>query len=230
VVASLESSTGTKLGVTVLAPGAPGSSAVSAGSWQSGHAWSTAKVPVAIAALSADPDGNDASAVAAITVSDNAAAERLWGSLGTPSQAADAADAVLRRGGDVTTRVERTKTRPEYTAFGQTVWSLADQALFAASFPVDQASNRVWELMGQIDSSQRWGLGEFAGAHFKGGWGPDDSGYVVRQFGQLPLAGGCAAIAVGTWAPSFEAGTKALTQVAKALANKPDLLPVGPCR
>ncbi|MDR0593487.1 MAG: hypothetical protein LBG60_09605 [Bifidobacteriaceae bacterium] len=227
-VAAVEASSGARLGVAVLAAG--GAAPVSAGSWPTGHAWSTAKVPVAIAALAADGSpANDALAAAAITLSDNAAAEQLWTGLGDSDQAGSAVDAVLREAGSAT-GVQRTRTRPEYTAFGQTTWSLADQAGFAARFPGGQAADRVWALMDQIDSSQSWGLGRFAGAHFKGGWGPDDSGYVVRQFGQVPVASGCAAIAIGGWAPSFEAGTAALDGLAQALLALSDRLPAGPCR
>jgi hypothetical protein len=204
---------------------------VSAGSWTTGHAWSTIKVPLAIAALSALPgEASDARAAQAITISDNASAQAMWDSLGAPAAAGAAVDAVLRDGGDLATNVQQTKTRPEFTAFGQTTWSLADQAAFAARFPAGAPAARVWELMGQIDSSQRWGLGAFAGAHFKGGWGPDDAGYVVRQFGQVPVAGGCSAVAIGAWAPNFDAGVRALNALAEALAAMADGLPSGPCR
>jgi hypothetical protein len=233
IITELESTTGTKLGLAALAAGAAGSpaTAVTAGSWRSGHAWSTIKVPLAVAALGGRSGQTvDAAAAKAITVSDNEAAQTLWDTLGTPDQAGPAVEAVLRQGGDQTTSVQRTRTRAEFSAFGQTDWSLVDQAAFAAGFPAGEAANQVWELMGQIDSSQRWGLGKFDGAHFKGGWGPDDSGYVVRQFGQIPVPGGCAAIALGTWAPSFEAGTRVLDQLAADLAAMTDILPAGPCR
>lgn len=38
--------------------------------------------------------------------------------------------------------------------------------------------------MGNSDEAQSYGLGVIEGAHFKGGWGPDDEtgSYTVRQF------------------------------------------------
>ncbi|MDR3107125.1 MAG: hypothetical protein LBU05_02850, partial [Bifidobacteriaceae bacterium] len=168
-------------------------------------------------------------ATAAITNSDNAAAEQLWTGLGGADQAGAAVDAVLRDGGS-SVQIQRTRTRSEYTAFGQTVWSLADQAAFAANFPAGAAADRIWSLMGQITPTQRWGLGAFAGARFKGGWGPDDGGYVVRQFGQAPVSGGCAAIAIGAWAPNFNSGVRALDSLASTLSRLSDSLPAGPCR
>jgi hypothetical protein len=232
MVTSLEAAAGTKLGVAVLAAGSgPDAVVMTAGSWTSGHAWSTIKAPLAVAALGATPGGaTDASAAKAITVSDNSAAEALWAGLGTADQAGAAVDAVLREGGDPVTLTQRTKTRPEFSPFGQTVWSLTDQAVFAADFPAGTAGDRVWGLMGQIDASQRWGLGAFEGARFKGGWGPDDSGYVVRQFGQIPVDGGCAAVAVGAWALDFDAGTRALTDLASALTELTGRFPAGACR
>lgn len=59
--------------------------------------WSTAKVPIAIAALRNDPSLQGAM-TQAIQNSDNAAAETLWGSLGSPEQAAEATGAVIREG------------------------------------------------------------------------------------------------------------------------------------
>jgi hypothetical protein len=229
-VAALESSTGAQLGVAWLAAGGEAAGVASAGSWSTGHAWSTVKVPIAIAALDAHGASADAAAGLAITQSDNAAAGQLWDLLGADRPAADATEAVLRAGGDLATAVQPAKTRPEFSAFGQTLWDLRAQAGFAAQFPAGESADRVWELMGQIDSSQRWGLGRFDGAHFKGGWGPDDSGYVVRQFGQVPVGGGCTAIAVGAWAPTFAAGTRALDQLADTLAALSAQFPTGTCR
>ncbi|MDR2372782.1 MAG: hypothetical protein LBD77_01495 [Bifidobacteriaceae bacterium] len=167
--------------------------------------------------------GSDAAAVLAITQSDNAAARELWNSIGAAGDAAAAAEAVLRAGGDPATAILP-------TPFGHTVWDLGAQAGFAANFPSGAAADRVWELMGQIDQSQRWGLGRFDGARFKGGWSPDDAAYLVRQFGQVPLGAGCAAVAMAAGAPSFEAGTDAMNQLADALAVLAESLPTGNCR
>jgi beta-lactamase class A len=229
-VASVEAATGAKLGVAVAAAGG-GDRPVEAGSWASGHAWSTIKAPLAVAALEAAPGpAADSAAVRAITVSDNAGAEALWDALGASEQAGAAVDGVLRAGGDAATVTQRTKTRSEFSPYGQTTWSLAAQASFAARFPAGAAGDRVWDLRGQIAPPQRWGLGRFDGAHFTGGWGPDDSGYVVRQFGQVPASDGCTAVALGAWAPNFDAGTRALSQLADAMKGLVDSFPSGPCR
>ncbi|MDR2378318.1 MAG: hypothetical protein LBD70_02665 [Bifidobacteriaceae bacterium] len=220
-VAALEAETGTSLGVALLAAGGDAASTISAGSWVSGRAWSTIKVPIAIAALEAG--GSDAAAVLAITQSDNAAARELWNSIGAAEAAGAATDAVLRAGGDSATAVQR-------LPFGYTVWDLTAQAGFAAHFPAGAAADRVWDLMGQIDSSQRWGLGRLDAARFKGGWSPDDAGYTVRQFGQAPLANGCVAVAIAADASSFEAGAAALDRLADRLAALAEVLPTGPCR
>jgi hypothetical protein len=220
-VAGIEAETGATLGVALLAAGADPTALVSAGTWVSGRAWSTIKVPITIAAL--DAGGSGAAAVLAITQSDNAAARQLWNSLGDREAAAAATEAVLAADPAQTTTVER-------IPFGHTVWDLAAQARFAAAFPTSAGAERVWELMAQIDPSQSWGLGRFDGAHFKGGWSPDQDGYVVRQFGQVPLPTGCAAIAIGATAATFQTGTDALNQLADALANLAGHLPTGPCR
>ena len=154
---------------------------VSLGAWSSGVAWSTIKVPLAIAALEDDPEEGSADLVfKTITQSDNAAAEELWSQLG--DSAAQLVQSVIREAGDPITVVESRRLRAEYTPFGQTRWSLADQARFAAGLSRVPGASRVIDLMGDLSADHRWGL---AGKGFaaKGGWGPgiaDD--YLVRQF------------------------------------------------
>ena len=154
---------------------------VSLGAWSSGVAWSTIKVPLVIAALADDLEEDVADLVfKTITHSDNAAAEELWSQLG--DSAAQLVQAVIRAAGDPTTVVESRRLRAEYTPFGQTRWSLADQARFAAGLSRVPEASRVIDLMRTLSTDHRWGL---AGKGFaaKGGWGPgiaDD--YLVRQF------------------------------------------------
>jgi len=62
--------------------------------------------------------------------------------------------------------------RPQFTAFGQTIWALTDQARFTASAVCDSSNAPIFTLMGQVESDQRWGLGVIPDARFKGGWGP----------------------------------------------------------
>jgi outer membrane murein-binding lipoprotein Lpp len=208
------------------------------GSLADGAAWSTIKVPLAVAAVRADgrrPSATTARLVTrAVTASDNAAAESLWARLGPASAAASAVQAVLRDAGDGTTRVESRRVRPPYTAFGQTLWSLERQAVFAARLPCLGGAAPVVDAMGQVTSSQRWGLGTLGtGTLFKGGWGPGtDGGYLVRQLGVIPLPqGGMVAVAVAARPAdgSFATGTAHLDAIATWLKSHLRDLPQGRC-
>ena len=60
-----------------------------------------------------------------------------------------------------------------------------------------ESMNRTLAAMGRIVPGQRWGLGAdelsaagFTSVAFKGGWGPEDGGYVARQLGILTRADG----------------------------------------
>jgi hypothetical protein len=128
----------------------------------------------------------------AITESDNAAAMELWTRLGSPTAAAAQTQAVRREGGDTTTVVPAQQLRPPYSPFGQSDWSLAGQATFAASLPCMANTGPVLELMSQITPSQHWGIGTIrTTVAFKGGWGPGtDGSYLVRQMAVVRLADG----------------------------------------
>lgn len=193
-------------------------------------AWSTSKVPIAIAVeRTSRASGLRPSMRSAITASDNDAAETLWQSLGTPDRAATATNAVLRDFGDPSTQTQSQRVRPPYTAFGQTTWSLADQARFGASLPCRVEAQPVYAAMGQIISSQKWGLGTIPDAHFKGGWGPSTSGYLVRQFGVIDTPNGQVAVAIAVEAASFEQGTTTLSRTARWVQSQANELPAGRC-
>lgn len=157
---------------------------VSAGDNTARPAWSSSKVPLAIAALNRDPS-LEPDAAAAITVSDNAAATRLRQSLGTPEQAAQAVSAVIAQSG-VHVDVPVVPPRPEFSAFGQTAWTPVQQAQFAAYLPCIAGSETVRSMMGAVVPAQAYGLGRLA-IEFKGGWGPTtpSGAYEVRQLGLL---------------------------------------------
>lgn len=159
-----------------------GSTTVAAGDISDAPSWSTIKVPIAIAALRQDPS-QLANATAAIQWSDNAAAEALWESLGTPDQAGIATGDVMAEGGSgfpINTMV----TRSGFSSFGQTMWSTNDQARFVANLGCISGSAPVLQNMGMVEPSQSWGIGQLPGAKFKGGWGPKpDGAYSARQFG-----------------------------------------------
>jgi hypothetical protein len=229
--ARLQATLNAAAGIAVSAVGS-GQDPMTLGDWQSGVAWSTIKVPLIIAALrQRDSPTVTAAMRAAITESDNAAAESVWASLGDPVTAAHKVEDVLRQTGDPTT-VQWQKVRPEYTAFGQTDWSLANQARFVSAAVCNRANAPVFDLMGQIEPDQSWGIGTIGGTQFKGGWGPSPAGsYLVRQIGVLTTAHGRIAVALAAAPASgkFDDGTAALTAMASWLTAHLANLPSGQC-
>jgi hypothetical protein len=203
-------------------------------------AWSTIKVPIALAIetrAAGQPSPSERSLLAqAITASDNAAAESLWDSLGAPSDAARAVQDILARTGDTSTRVETRILRPGFTSFGQTRWSLAAQQRFIAGLPCLRHAAPVLSLMQQVIPDQRWGLGSVGAAQFKGGWGPElRGGYLTRQMGIVRLDNGrllATSMATLPADGSFETGTANITQIAKWLVAHVDARRVPPtnCR
>ena len=220
--------------VTGIAIGAVGDGHVPLilGDWPSGPAWSTMKVPLVIAALrEEDPPKVTDAMTAAITESDNAAAESIWESLGDPVSAEHKVEAVLRETGDPTT-VQSQKVRPEFTAFGQTDWKLADQVRFLSKAACDSRDGPVFNMMGEITPDQRWGLAVIPNAPYKGGWGPSPSGsYLVRQIGLVSTPAGTAAIAIAAQPSSgtFSDGIAELTRIAGWIQAHIDELPAGRC-
>lgn len=201
------------------------------GSLQNGVAWSTIKVPLAIAAIHANRPNAQDLAARAVTASDNDAAEQLWSSLGPAPQAAQQVQAVLRAGGDTGTAVESRRLRPEFSAFGQTQWPLARQAVFAAHLPCMAAAAPVVVLMRNTVPNQRWGLATI-GAPTKGGWGPGPGGgYLVRQFGIVGTPAGSLAVALAAEPKdgSFDSGVAALNQMTQWLSANAAQLPGGRC-
>ncbi|EUA00995.1 beta-lactamase enzyme family protein [Mycobacterium kansasii 732] len=199
------------IGMAVAAPGR--TETYSAGRWSAGVAWSTIKVPLAIAALRRERTRAKDWAVTAITESDNLAAEVLWSQLGDPADAAQQVQAVLREAGDARTVVESRRLRQGFTAFGQTQWPLDRQAQFAAYLPGLSEADRVIDLMHCLVGDHRWGLAAKDVAA-KGGWGPgSDGGYLVRQFGVFPTGSGYAGVALAAEAKAFDAGVDALNRM-----------------
>ncbi|WP_260853565.1 hypothetical protein [Corynebacterium glyciniphilum] len=188
-------------------------------------AWSTSKVPLAIAALNNAPGDETLAGQMrqAITASDNDAAEALWASLGDPQDAAAAVQDVLREGGDMTTTVPAEKRRAEFSTFGQTTWTLDDQVTFASELRCVSGSDPVLDAMGQVSADQSYGLGQFDGARFKGGWGPREDGtYLLRQFGLIPVNDGTmvpVAVAATATDGSYESAQGVLDQVVESVRD-----------
>ncbi|WP_063920826.1 hypothetical protein [Nocardia mikamii] len=202
------------------------------GDWTTGPSWSTMKVPLTLAVLRTNGNTSTYQMSAAITESDNSAADGLWQALGAPDAAAKAVQSVLREGGDTTTTVPATRSRAEYSAFGQADWSLADQVRWASRLPCLPDADTVTTLMGKVVWGQQWGLGHLDNTRFKGGWGPDPSGnYLVRQFGLLTTPNGDVAISLAAQATSgtFDDGTQILNKMAGLITKHLDDLPAGHC-
>lgn len=228
--AELQRTTRGSIGLAAMPVG--GSGVIHFGDWTTGPAWSTIKVPLVLAAQRHAPGTNAYASTAAITESDNTAADALWQSLGDPAEAAAAVQDVLREGGDAVTTVPATRQRAEHSVFGQAEWSLADQVAFAAELPCLPGAAAVTSLMAQIVPVHRWGLGTVSGADFKGGWGPDESGdYLVRQFGLVDGPNGQIAVAIAAQPESgtFNDGMVALNEMAAILAAHLTELPGGRC-
>lgn len=219
------------IGLTVGPVGATGN-VQTFGSWATGPAWSTSKVPLVIAAMRQQNSSTPSPAMrAAITESDNAAAEEIWESLGNPAAAAQEVEEVLRQTGDPTV-VESRRVRPQYTAFGQTIWSLTNQEHFLSQAACDPRNAPVLQMMNHIESEQRWGLGSIDDTKFKGGWGPStDERYLVRQLGLIPAPHGTLTVAVAAEpaSGSFNDGIAALNAIAKWISSHLQQLPAGNC-
>jgi hypothetical protein len=198
----------------------------SLGRWTSGVAWSTIKVPLAIAALRADSARAQDLVVKAITESDNPASERLWSQLGNPADAARKVQRIIGECGDAATVVELRRLRRGFTAFGQTQWTLEGQARFAAQLSLIPDGAAVIDLMHQLTIGQRWGLAA-KGYAAKAGWGPGIQGdYLVRQFGIVPTQSGEWGVALAAEAHDgvLETGVEVVNSLSDWLVSRLPLL------
>lgn len=220
---------GTPVGLAATPVG--GGEVVSIGDDEVSVAWSTMKVPVALAASRAHPD--DAATSADITVaieeSDNEAALRLWAGLGGGTAARRAVTKVLREAGDTRTRVEGRQSVLGYSPFGQTRWRLTDQARFVAGLACVEDAGTVLDPMGRVVEWQRWGLLRLPGARAKGGWGPTEDGYVLRQMGLVRGSGGRVAVTVQVRTDTHEEATAIVDEVAGVLRTHRSDLAGGRC-
>ncbi|HTY95473.1 MAG TPA: hypothetical protein VMB91_00410 [Solirubrobacteraceae bacterium] len=201
------------------------------------HGWSTTKVLVLTSLLKVRgrtglTAAERAWARSAITESDNESVLLLFGDLerlqGGLRRASAYMESVLRDAGDTTTRVA-TAPPPAgaVTTFGQTEWSPGEAVGFFRALALGcllgpEQTSYVLGLMQHIISSESWGLGSggFTRLAFKGGWGPEGDGYLVRQSGIVdPGSPDGAAIAIVTRAPDFATGTTTLTRVARWLEH-----------
>lgn len=158
-------------------------------------AWSTMKVPIAIAAEEAgvaEPEWIDTS----VTFSDNSSAFLLFAALGGDDRSVKAVEELLGRHGNAPD-IAALGLHGGSVPYGWTPWPLSDQAAFATQLPCIEAAEYTYDRMGEIVEWQRYGLGQLPDARFKGGWGPDaDDLYTVRQFGTVPVDDGLIGLAI----------------------------------
>lgn len=208
-----------------------GATTIEAGRTAPEAAWSTSKVPVLIAAnRTGAADSQLVSS--AITYSDNEAAKAAWAGLGEGAAAAQAAQSVIAEAGDTATQVQSQVTRPEFTAFGQTMWSVGNQAKFMAGVRCVEGAQPIIDAMGVADPAQTYGLRTLPGALMKGGWGPSPAGaYDVRQMGIVQLGGHDVAVALIASSPDrqYASTQTVLTSMAEALAQAETQWPSPAC-
>lgn len=170
------------------------------GSVRAPHAWSTIKPVIAVAVAREHPftAAQAAQVEAAIANSDNAAAEALFADLGPRPRANDALDAALELAGD-STPVNRARTRPEFSTYGQTEWPLAEagrfyRALANGCLAGPRATRTILGAMGSVTAAggSTWGLAPagFAPLAFKDGLGPESGldDYTAEQYGIVGAA------------------------------------------
>ncbi len=217
------------------------SKATSFGSDQPAHGWSTTKIPVITALMTAlgsrELSHEQQSEVrSAITESSNEAILSLFHALegikGGLVGASEAVETELRESGDRYTIVSTEPPPPgAVTTFGQTRWAPEAATLFFSALDAGCLLSRprtrhILSLMQQIEPSESWGLGHAGFAHvaFKGGWGPEGDAYLVRQSGIIdPETSDAVAVAIIAHPPagesSFPVGTEMLTRTATWLRS-----------
>ncbi|MBN3511469.1 hypothetical protein JYB55_21805 [Mycolicibacterium septicum] len=205
---------------------------LSFGTWNTGPAWSTIKVPLAIAAARRDPTTSAPLIERAITASDNAAADQLWSSLGEPTAAAAAVHQVLADGTNPDVQVQAEQIRPPYSPYGQTIWPQADAARFAWALPCIPGAEPVLAQMRNITAGQQWGLAATDNTVAKGGWGPDpDGNYLARQIGLIHTETGTLGVAIATSPDdgTFTTATALLNNLANWVTQNATALPARQC-
>ena len=178
-------------------------------------------------------------AKAAITRSDNASVNVLFQNLeqdsGGLEPASGAIEELLREAGDQVTMVNTADPGNGFSTFGQTLWSPSESAKFFRTLargcllPPEQ-TRYVPGPMESIAPDEAWGSGTggfpaSTRVAFKGGWGPEPSGYLVRQAGIIGSSAAGAVVSMVSEARDFATGTQVLTSVARWLRSYLNLVP-----
>jgi hypothetical protein len=235
-IAALEAEVSGSIGVAYAPLGSPESQTL--GPLQSGHAWSSFKVPISVTVMDEQHGsltaGQESLAASAITASDNAAAASLFSELEamTRGRASAAIEQTLADAGAPTAVATAPPPPGAVSSWGQTDWPLASStrfynALACGAFGGD--SETIIADMENVIPEQQWGLGRASfppgtSVAFKAGRGPDgsESGpYLVRQTGIIRSAEGGAVVTIAAQdsSGSFEAGVADLDRVADWVAD-----------
>ncbi len=179
-------------------------------------AWSTIKVPIALAIAQQGKGDEMAGAISAsLHDSDNDTAAQLWSALsGSQFERAQIVDDLFVSVGDKTTKIDG------QGYFGLTLWDVADQVTFLKQMPCVSGADQIIGDMSNIREDLRWGIGQLPNPVFKGGWGLDNGVYTSRQLGWFTTEDGDRVLlAIALSCPDHETGSKALTEMAKAFAK-----------
>jgi len=229
------------IGVAVAPLGGDG--VVVLGDDEPAHGWSTTKVPVLVALLRARGTSGLTSteqqwAQLAITESDNQSILDLFGDLESLKGGLLGASAYIQEllhesGDDRTVVATAPPPAGAVTTFGQTEWPPSEavkffQALGRGCLLPRSQTRYVLNLMEHIIPSESWGLGSSsfgAPVAFKGGWGPELDGYLVRQSGVIdPGSSRGVAVSIVAHPPaggdSFGTGTEMITETAQWLERE----------
>ena len=218
-----------KMGIAI-GPVGNGQSVTTWGDWQEGPAWSTIKVPLVIAAYRhQDPRQVTDLMRAAITESDNTAAESLWEQLGDPTTAGHKCNRSCSK------PVIRPPSNHEAAAGIQCF--RPDHLVAVQPGPVhrerfcNSENGPIFDLMGQVTPDQNWGIGKIAETSSRevGARRRPASTSSARSDAHHPAGKAAVAIAAEPSSGSFDDGTKDLNEVAKWLNDHLEALPGGQC-
>jgi hypothetical protein len=235
--AALEGEISGAIGVA-YAPLGPNGEVQTLGALQSGHAWSSFKVPISVTVMNEQggrlTSGQESLAASAITASDNSAAAALFSELEsmTGGNASQAVEQTLSDAGAPTAVATAPPPPGAVSSWGQTDWPLASSTRFYNALACGAYGGASPAIIGDMENvipEQQWGLGQASfpagtSVAFKAGWGPDgsESGpYLVRQAGIIRSTQGGAVVTIAAQdsSGSFEAGVSDLDRVADWVAE-----------
>jgi hypothetical protein len=234
--ASLEGEISGAIGVAYAPLGSTESQTL--GTLQSGHAWSSFKVPISVTVMN-EQNGSltptqESLVTSAITASDNTAAAALFSELEsmTGGRASAAVEQTLADAGAPTAVAMAPPPPGAVSSWGQTDWPLASSTRFYNALACGAYGGATATIIGDMENvipEQQWGLEQAAfpsgtSVAIKAGWGPDgsESGpYLVRQAGIIRSSQGGAVVTIAAQdaSGSFEAGVSDLDRVADWVAE-----------